>query len=152
MTAFHRLPIRIAAALLSLLPAVAFSQDKVSGLTYFDTGTGGEADHEDFSFWVFEDGRKQVGYAYGEHWKEVKLAYLGPKPGAERTFSVRFPNALVLDIEVKGETLRVRNPAGRYDKTFRWRYEGPIEGRGMVCEPCVEEKDAAGFVTRNFAQ
>ena len=50
----------------------------------------------------------------------------------------------------QGDTLRVRDRKGSYDKVFEWKYEGPVDGGGTFCTPCVEENDAADFVRRHF--
>ena len=144
------------ACLIAAIPLAALSPADAAGrlksAANFETGTPGQADHEDFSFYLMQDGSKEVHYTYGADWKEVKLRYLGPKPGAEPAFRVQFPNRLVLEVSVQGESLQVRSADGRYDKTFRWQYEGPVDGRGTFCEPCVEEKEAPGLVTQHFAR
>ena len=36
--------------------------------------------------------------------------------------------------------LNVRNIEGNYLKTFKWEYEGPINGIGTFCTPCAEDE------------
>lgn len=144
---------RIAAiALLAVLPLAASAAARLERVANYETGTAGRADHESLSFALMADGSRQVRYAYGADWKELGLRYLGPRPGDAPGFAVAFPNRLELEIRVHGDELRVRSADGRYDKTFRWRYEGPVDGRGTFCAPCVEEQDAAAFVTERFAR
>src|SRR3546814_10437131 len=83
---------------------------------------------------------KAIDYEYGADQKRVRLRAIGPD-GSDEGFAVRFPNGLVLDIVPQGTALQVSDRSGNYSKTFEWQYEGPVDGRGTFCTPCVEKAD-----------
>src|SRR3546814_11784915 len=85
----------------------------------------------------------------GADQKRVRLRAIGPD-GNDEGFAVRFPNGLVLDVVPQGTALHVSDRSGKYSTTFEWQYEGPVDGRGTFCTPCVEGADAIGYVRRNF--
>jgi hypothetical protein len=105
---------------------------------------------EGLSFWSGPHGQA-VDYEYGPNHKRLRLRTLGPGAGG-KGFAVGFPNGFVLDIVPLGGALQVRDRSGRYGKTFQWRYEGPVDGRGTFCQPCVDEPDAIGFVREHFTK
>jgi len=107
------------------------------------------AKFEEFSFWADGKGGKRIQYSYDKGDKALTLAALGPSADGKR-FAARFPNGYVLDFAVDGDKLLVSDRQGRYRKTFAWMYEGPVEGRGTFCTPCVEEADAPAFVRTHF--
>ena len=153
MRPIPHLAARLAAAgLLAMLPLTPQAQGLLEAAANFETGTAGQADHEDFSFYLMRDGTRQVRYGYGADRKEVELRYLGPRPGDRPGFAVAFPNRPELEIRILGDTLRARSADGRYDKTFRWRYEGPVDGRGTACTQCLDEDRAGAFLAERFAR
>lgn len=106
-------------------------------------------DYEHLAFWADAQGRRRVRYAWGEAPRSVELAVLPARAGSDG-FALRFPNGLVLAAVPQGEALRLRDGSGAYDKLFEWQYQGPVDGRGTFCAPCVEQADAAAFVRRHF--
>lgn len=103
---------------------------------------------ESLSFWSGPQGRS-VDYEYGADHKRLRLRVLGPSVDG-RGFAVGFPNGFVLDIVPRDDVLQVRDRGGKYGKTFEWQYEGPVDGRGTFCQPCVDEPEAVGFVREHF--
>ncbi len=103
---------------------------------------------ESLSFWSGPQGRS-VDYEYGAHHKRLRLRTLGPSADG-KGFAVSFPNGFVLDIVPRDDALQVSDRAGTYGKTFEWQYEGPVDGRGTFCQPCVDEPEAMGFVREHF--
>src|SRR3546814_6084951 len=97
----------------------------------------------DWSSDVCSSDLKAIDYEYGADQKRVRLRAIGPD-GNDEGFAVRFPNGLVLDVVPQGTALHVSDRSGKYSKTFEWQYEGPVDGRGTFCTPCVEEAGATG--------
>ncbi|GAA3933032.1 hypothetical protein [Luteimonas lutimaris] len=145
-------------ALLIAIAGAAFAQASPNGV-YLDGKVANFAlpgqdydspGFESLSFWSGPNG-KAVDYEYGADHKRVRLRPVGPAAGGGG-FAVRFPNGLVLDVVPQGKALQVSDRGGNYSKTFEWKYEGPVDGRGTFCTPCVEEADAIGFVRKHFMQ
>lgn len=110
----------------------------------------GAPDFETLSFWSGPGG-EAIDYGWGSDGRQVRLQRLAGTSGGHG-FAVRFPNGLILDIAIDGKALLVSDRSGSYRKRFVWRYEGPVDGRGTFCEPCVPEPLAIPFVRENFAQ
>lgn len=128
-------------------PAEAFyRQAQVANYVARGAQTPGP-DYEQLAFWADAQGQRRVRYAWGEAPRSVELAVLPGRPGG---FALRFPNGLVLEAVPQGESLRLRDGSGRYDKLFEWQYQGPVAGRGTFCAACVEQAEAATFVRRHF--
>ena len=107
--------------------------------------------YESFSFWSSPKDGNAVDYAYGKNGTRVRLRVLGPNSDG-RSFAVQFPNGLMLDLVPQGDVLLVADRAGKYHKTFEWQYEGPVDGRGTFCQPCVEDTEAMPFVREHFLE
>jgi len=105
--------------------------------------------YEQLSFWADADGATRVLYRWGGTDRKLVLQPLGASMQAGG-FALRFPNGLVLDVVPEGDTLRVRDRKGGYDKVFAWKYEGPVDGHGTFCTPCVDEAEAGAFVRDHF--
>lgn len=125
----------------------------------FESGSYGSRDREAISFWKENGKRAAIEYQYGSDEKTVKLSYLGAADcGGERCFKVGFPNKLVLYVTPGIDTIRLADVAdrlrggkpGKYDRTFSWRYEGPVDGRGTFCSVCAEDGKDATAVLRQF--
>jgi len=99
------------------------------------------------SFWSGPNGRR-VEFTAGRA-APVQLEYAG---GIHGGFALRCPDGAVLDVVPAGQVLQVRDRAGKYRRTFAWRYEGPIDGRGTACTPCVPQSAAVDFVREHFMQ
>lgn len=113
----------------------------------FSTGAPGTKTYEQLSFWVMANGSKQVVYTYGARRRELTLRRLPTPSGSLR---VRFSNGATLRIRRSGANLSVTGITVRYAKTFRWRYEGPVNGVGTACTVCVPRSQAVAFVQRRF--
>lgn len=112
--------------------------------------TGDEPGFEQLSFWSGPGGQ-QVDYFYGADHKRVRLHALGHN-AAHRSFAIRFPNGLVLDVAPRKDALLVSDRSGKYRRRFVWLYEGPRDGRGTYCAACVPQGLAISFVRENFMQ
>lgn len=147
--------------LLLLLASPAFAQVAPDAkVAYFETGGYNSRDREAVSFWKENGKRSRIEYQYGSDDKNVKLTYLGAADcGGEQCFKLGFPNKLVLYVTPGTDTIRVSDTAdplrdgkpGYYDRTFSWRYEGPIDGIGTACTICAEGgKDATAMLRQFF--
>ena len=103
---------------------------------------------ESFSFQETNGKPAEIIYAYGENYEEIKLKHLGKTEfNGKKAFKVMFPNKLVLYIVPNSNnTISVYNKSKSYNKTFNWQYEGPIDGIGTFCEPCVDDKESIALL------
>lgn len=109
----------------------------------------GSPKFESLALWTGKDGTTRVDYSYGADASEVHLQQAGHT--ADGTgFTVRFANGYTLDVTPQGKQLLVTDRDGRYRKTFDWMYEGPVDGRGTFCTPCIDEDQAPTFVRQHF--
>jgi len=100
--------------------------------------------YEHFDFWTKDGKRTDIFYSYGKRSKEVKLQYMGrDQINGDSCFKVQFTNKYILYIIPTGLQLKVADPRGKYNKTFAWEYEGPVNGIGTYCDPCADDDDEA---------
>jgi hypothetical protein len=122
----------------------------------YSTGKIGTKDYENLSLWVENGKSSSITYRYGARAydkPEIKLQSEGPDTfKGQACFKVKFPNGLLPYVIPTGQRLKLVDEAGKYSKLFRWKYEGPINGRGTFCTPCVEEEEAPAFVRKYFLQ
>ena len=139
-------------ALALLLGPAATAQAQTPKVASYSYGQPGTAKYEHFSFWAQDGQRADLSYTYGKDRKEAKLTYLGPdKVNGKPAFKVQFPNKHVLYIIPTGTTLRVTDNKLAAQKTFRWEYEGPVNGIGTFCQPCAaDEKEAMQLVLGSY--
>jgi hypothetical protein len=114
---------------------------------------------ESFSFSVDDGEIGEITYWYGKdsgEWfgnkgKEVKLTYLGKDSlKGEACFKVQFPNNYILYIIPKGLNLKIVDGTGKYSKLFGWQYVGPINGVGMFCQECADEKESMKLIKQYY--
>jgi hypothetical protein len=120
----------------------------------YSVGKYGTKEYEHLSFWT-ENGKKTyIEYSFGEKPTEVKLIMQEQKKQKKnKSVKVQFSNGYTLDITQNGFNLNVNDESGKYVRTFKWEYEGPIEGRGTFCEICAEdEKEALELVKKSYLQ
>jgi hypothetical protein len=133
------------------LSATAFGQ-RVANFSYKNFTA---KDFEAYGFWVNANQVGDINYSYktpeGDI-KSMKLQYEGVDTlNGEKAFKVLFPNNLRLYIiPKKNNTLKIASLDGKYSKTFRWLYEGPVEGRGTFCEACAENAAEAAKLLREY--
>jgi hypothetical protein len=123
------------AAFLLLISKISLAQ-KVAN---YSIGKYGTDEYEKFSFWVNDDKRAEIFYVYGKDEKQLMLTYVGPVmvKGTEG-FKVRFPNNHTYTIVPDALNLKITDSGSRYNKTFTWAYEGPVDGVGTHCAECAE--------------
>src|SRR5689334_20687539 len=138
-SAMKRLLFQIISTL--LLGITSKAQLKVASYCYGKLQTD---QYEHFDFWTKDGKRTDIQYSYGKSNKEVKLQYIGrDQINGASCFKVQFTNKYVLYIIPKGLQLKVTDATGKYNKTFSWEYEGPVNGIGTYCDPCAEDDTAA---------
>jgi len=117
------------------------AQSKVASYSYGNPATD---QYESFGFWAKDGKRTGIDYAYGKREKMVKLHYLGKtKINGDSCFKVQFANQYVLYIIPTGLQLKVIDKTGKYNKTFAWEYEGPVNGIGTYCDVCAHSDEEA---------
>ena len=135
------LALALGVSALATRPALAQNLNQVANYGYGQPGTAG---YEHFSFWTLNGRRSDVGYAAGTNREDARVSYAGPaRVGGQSGFQVRFLDGRTLYLTPSGNTLRVRDAAGAAPKTFRWEYEGPVNGVGTVCSVCAADSVAA---------
>lgn len=131
----------------------AFSQNKFENgkVANYSTGRYNTPVYEHFSFWVDAEGKPlEVIYSTKNRDKESSFTYEG-KTADGRGFKIKAPNGATSSVYVAGSSLRIVSDKTKKAKIFKWEYEGPVNGRGTFCTPCVEEpKEAAAFIKTHF--
>jgi hypothetical protein len=125
------------------------AQIKVAG---YSCGKPATDQYEHLEFWAKDGKRAELNYAYGKNRKEGRLQYLGrDQVKGSVCFKVRFDNNYILYIIPKGLQLLVIDGSGKYNKTFSWEYEGPVNGIGTFCEPCAtDDADAMKLIQASW--
>ena len=115
----------------------------------YSHGKYGTDKFERFEFWIKAGEHSKISYSYGKESKKVGLQYLGKdKINGDSCFKVRFSNGYVLYITPSDLCLKVIDSLGKYNKTFSWEYEGPVDGIGTHCDVCAENKNDAMKILR----
>lgn len=120
----------------------------------YSIGKYGTETYEHISFWT-ENGKKSyIEYEYGKEPTEKKVLILGQKIlNGNKSIKVQFTNKYILYITPDGLNLNVSDENGKYFKTFKWEYEGSVNGVGTYCDVCAEnEKEAIKIVKKNYLQ
>lgn len=116
----------------------------------YSVGKYGNSNYEHFSFWTNEGERSEITYSYGKNDVKAELEFLGAKTiQGRKGFEVKFPNDLILFVIPTGNNVRVINPRGKYNKIFKWEYEGPVNGIGTFCSVCAENETDAMVILKN---
>jgi hypothetical protein len=118
----------------------------------YSFGKPGTDKYEHFDFWTKDGKPTEINYAYGKKRKEVKLQNLGKdRLNGSDCFKVKFTNNYVLYIIPHGQQLQVTDPSGKYNKTFSWEYEGPVNGIGTFCDVCaIDDEDAMNLIHSTY--
>ena len=126
----------------------AHAQNQVANYAY---GRPGTATYEHFSFWINNEQRTDIQYAYGKNRPDVRPRYAGPSQlHGQPCFKVQFANNRTLYMLTKGNTLQVTTATKAAPKTFTWEYEGPVNGVGTVCSVCAPDATAAMRLVRRY--
>lgn len=137
--------------ILSFAFQTTFAQDtSEKKVANYSSGKYGQKNYEHFSFWSNNGERGEISYTYGKDREDVKLEYIGAKTiQGRKGFEVKFPNDLILFVIPTGNNIRVINPRGKYNKVFKWAYEGPVNGIGTFCSVCAENETDAMVILKN---
>ena len=96
----------------------------------------------------------KIEYSYGKYAEQyIPLSYLGEtKVNGQPAFKVKFPNGYRLTIiPQKDLSLIIKDKQGKYNKHFKWMYEGPVNGVGTYCSSCAQdEKEAMQILVNDF--
>lgn len=136
---------------LFFLVSSAAAQMKVAN---FSTGKAGTKSYEHFSFYVKDKKRDEIVYAYGKNGRdnEIEVKYLGKdKLNGAAAFKISLPDNRILYVIPQATYLKIVDEKGKYNKIFRWEYEGPVDGRGTFCDACTENgKDSIALIKKYF--
>jgi hypothetical protein len=142
------------ALLVALLFAAssAFAQMRVAN---FSTGKAGTKSYEHLSFYVNDGARGDITYAYGKAGRsgeEITLKYLDKdKLNGAAAFKIALPNNMVLYVIPQKTYLKIVDGKGKYNKIFRWEYEGPVNGIGTWCSSCTQNgKESVALIRKYF--
>lgn len=117
------------------------AQMKVASYSFGKPGTD---KYEHFEFWINDGKRTNVEYSYGKDSKNIKLQYLGKdRINSDSCFKLQFSNNYILYVIPKGLTLKVIDSTAKYNKIFKWEYEGPVNGIGTYCDVCARDDEEA---------
>ena len=127
----------------------ARGQEKVA---QYAVGNYGKEGYEELSFWAKDGKRGVINYSYGKENRELTLHYLRRDTlNGEACFVVQFPNGYTLFVKPVGLTLQVTDAAGKYNKTFSWEYEGPVNGIGTFCRVCAaDDREAMKIIKASY--
>jgi hypothetical protein len=148
----YRQQLRFCVLLLAVLWYVpvnaAHGQRRVAN---YAVGKIGTKSYEHLSFWTDNNERRYITYSYGEEYKEIKLSYKGVDTfKGQPCFKIEFSNGKQLYVIPTGASLRIVDEDGKYNKLFRWEYEGPRNGIGTFCNVCAEDEREAIRLIRRF--
>ena len=120
-----------------LTSIVSFGQSKVAQYSFSKYGSD---KFEHFEFWAKDGKRAGVYYTYGKGHANLPIEYLGlDKINGGECFKVKFSNGYCLYIIPRENQLNIIDSVGKYNKTFSWEYEGPVNGIGTHCDICAED-------------
>lgn len=140
---------------ISIFSNTAFSQTQSENgkVANYSVGKYNSAAYEHFSFWVDAAGKPmEISYSMKNRDQSMNFSYEG-KTADGKGFKVKAPNGAMSSIYVVGNNLRVVSDKTKKAKIYKWEYEGPVNGIGTFCTPCVPEpKDAALFMKKHFVQ
>lgn len=139
--------ILLAVLAVGLLPTCAKAQKALP----YSVGKYGTRDYESLEFHTEKHGRGDIYYSYGKPVKSIELTYLGKDTcQGSPCFKVQFPNRLILYVAPQKSALLVTDGKGKYQKTFMWEYEGPVNGIGTFCEVCAADEDEAMALIQQY--
>lgn len=142
-----KISIPLAFIIIFLVSAVSFTQSKVAQYSFGKSNTDR---YEEFAFWAKGGKRTGIYYTYGKDHRNIPVQYLGiDKINGEKCFKVKFSNGYSLFIIPRGNQLNIIDSAGKYNKTFSWEYEGPVNGIGTHCDACAENDTDAMNLLRS---
>lgn len=144
----YKAPVHLTALFLTcIISKASYAQLQVAQYSY---GKSGTEQFERFEFWTNAGNHSEILYSYGKDLRKVKLKYLGKsKMNGDSCFEVRFSNNYVLYIVPTELSLKVVDSVEKYNKTFSWEYEGPIQGIGTHCDVCAEDANDAMRILRS---
>lgn len=128
-----------ALGLLAFRPAPAQTINRVAN---YYAGQPGTSSYQHFSFWSHEGRRYNMQYSQGRARTDATVRYAGPVPGG---FRVRFADGRTLTLKPSGTALLASD-----GRTYRWEYQGPVNGVGTNCSVCAPDAAAAMQLLRRY--
>jgi len=117
----------------------------------YSVGKPGTNEYEHLSFWTKSENRAEIYYSFGKNPKDLTLKYIGVSNyEGKKFFIVELPNHSKLYVMPLGLKLTVIDAAKKYNKTFAWAYEGPVNGVGTFCSECAEDENEAIDLIKDY--
>lgn len=143
-------PLLPLASLLLALPAAAYVQQPNQVANYY-AGTPGTSSYQHFSFWSHEGRRYNLQYSRDSTRTDITARYVGPAQVAGAPgFRVSLANGQLRYVVPADSVLLVRATPTGPATTFRWEYQGPVNGVGTACSVCAPNAGAAMRLVRRY--
>ncbi|MBD1394249.1 hypothetical protein [Mucilaginibacter glaciei] len=142
---------KIALIFLSMWSFAATSSyaQKVANYYY---GKPGTSTYQGYSFWTKGGRPSSVTFYHGANRDEIKMVYAGKAIYKnQQAFKILFPNKSICYVIPSGYDLKIVNVSLNKKETFKWEYEGPVNGIGTFCAVCTQdEKEAMKLLKMSY--
>lgn len=108
------------------------------------SGKSGTSAYQGYSFWTKGRQASAVTFYHGVNRDEIKVVYAGKAIYKnQQAFKIMFPNKSLFYVIPSGYDLKIVNVSLNKTETFKWEYEGPVNGIGTFCDVCTQDEKEA---------